>query len=170
MPEKKTTQSARQRLSAYFKTEEGQRKYERVRAEMLEQIRQCETLHNCPYCESTEVVKTSHGFKCACCGRIFDNDDIERESLRHIISPYLSGTSESRPRKVSIVIDEIGPENAGRSSLSRPEIDMLFEVEGDGTMWYHIYGDNSPADNTPNWKNIDTLSIEDLRTVCDALS
>lgn len=125
----------------------------------------------CPFCGSKNVSEDIHSevpYECHECERLFDEEDIQREHLRHGISALLNGTSEKQPRHTYITILEYDPESVGLSTLELPVIDMLFEIEGDGTIWYHIMGYNKP-DGTPEWKDIDTLSIEDLKKVYETL-
>lgn len=116
----------------------------------------------CPFCGSKNVELTQDvQFHCKSCERLFDGNDIQREILRHRLSPLLSGTSEESPKEVDVTIGE--EEAVGLSSLELPVIDGVFLFE-DGTMWYHIknavdcYGDKL-------WEDIDNLDIADLRSL-----
>lgn len=115
----------------------------------------------CPYCGSKNFEAYEDRYHCLDCDYLFDEEDIERESIRHQISPLLDGTSEEHPRICSIL--EIGEEEAqGLSSLELPEIDKAFEMEGEGTIWFHIYGEE-------DYRNFDDFSTPDLRKILTGL-
>ena len=118
----------------------------------------------CPYCGSANIKATDDGrYHCLDDDYLFDEEDIERENLRHQISPLLNETSEEEPMLLSV--PEIGEEEAqGLSSLELPEIDKAFEMEGDGTIWFH-FKDTPEGD----WTNFDDLSTSDLRKILTAL-
>lgn len=127
----------------------------------------------CPFCGS-ERVHLSKGedafnpydvYECEECERLFDKEDIEREELRHQISCLLDGTSESEPREIYFMIPSAEEEACGLSSLEIPHIDKVFEVEGDGTMWYHEEGENELGSGEPIWHDMDELELPDLRAL-----
>ena len=66
-------------------------------------------------------------------------------------------------------------EACGLSSLEIPHIDKVFEMEGDGTMWYHIIGEHENPFRKKGekpillWHDLDELSIKDLRGLLDYL-
>lgn len=125
----------------------------------------------CPFCgsKSFHIYEESNAFnpydryECEECSRLFDVEDIEREDLRHQISCLLDGTSESSPKEIYFMIPSAEEEACGLSSLEIPHIDKVFEVEGDGTMWYHIEGENNLCGGEPIWNDIDDLELADLR-------
>ena len=118
----------------------------------------------CPYCDGTNIKATDDGrYHCLDDDYLFDEEDIERENLRHQISPLLNETSEEEPMLLSV--PEIGEEEAqGLSSLELPEIDKAFEMEGDGTIWFHFK--HTAVDE---WVNFDDMTTPDLRKILTAL-
>ena len=126
----------------------------------------------CPYCGSERVhinkeVAFNHYdvYECEECERLFDKEDIEREDLRHQISCLLNGTSENEPKEIYFMIPSAEEEACGLSSLEIPHIDKVFEVEGDGTMWYHEDGENELESGEPIWHDMDELELPDLRAL-----
>ena len=116
----------------------------------------------CPYCggEKFHLYEKSE-YECEECGCLFDEGDIEVEGIRHEVSALLNGTSEEEPRECEIM--EIGEDEAcGLSSLELPMIDKAFEVEGEGTIWFHIYGEE-------DYRNFDEFSLSDLRKILAGL-
>ena len=119
----------------------------------------------CPYCGSKIFHPYEERYECEDCGCLFDEEDIEREALRHQLSPMLNDTSEEAPMEIYFMIPSAEEEACGLSSLEIPHIDKVFEVEGDGTMWYHIEGEY--VDNEILWHDIDELELEDLRALVE---
>jgi DNA-directed RNA polymerase subunit RPC12/RpoP len=127
----------------------------------------------CPFCGSERVHLNKEEdafnpyavYECEECERLFDKEDIEREDLRHQISCLLNGTSESEPREIYFMIPSAEEEACGLSSLEIPHIDKVFEVEGDGTMWYHEEGENELGSGEPVWHDMDELELPDLRAL-----
>lgn len=124
----------------------------------------------CPFCGSERVhlskeLNPYDVYECEECERLFDKEDIEREDLRHQISCLLNGTSESEPKEIYFMIPSAEEEACGLSSLEIPHIDKVFEVEGDGTMWYHEEGENELESGEPIWHDMDELELSDLRAL-----
>lgn len=124
----------------------------------------------CPFCGSERVhisddCKPYDVYECDECERLFDKEDIEREDLRHQISCLLNGTSENEPKEIYFMIPSAEEEACGLSSLEIPHIDKVFEVEGDGTMWYHEEGENELESGEPIWHDMDELELSDLRAL-----
>lgn len=127
----------------------------------------------CPYCGSERVHLNKEAdafnpydvYECEECERLFDKEDIEREDLRRQISCLLNGTSENEPKEIYFMIPSAEEEACGLSSLEIPHIDKVFEVEGDGTMWYHEEGENELESREPIWHDMDELEISDLRAL-----
>ena len=121
----------------------------------------------CPYCDAHKAAKTLAPDLYECqnpdCGRIYNSEDIERETLRHRLSPLLSGTSEEEPLQCDIILED-HPGNCGLSTLEMLNIDKMFLFD-DGTIWLHV-------DGTPNdeWEDFDDMDIEDIRTIVKELS
>ena len=123
----------------------------------------------CPYCDGTNIKATDDGrYHCKDCDHLFDDEDIERENLRHQISPLLDGTSEEQPKEIFFNLPSAEEEAQGLSSLEIPAIDKVFELEGDGTMWYHLYGERED-NGKDTWRDIDELTIKDMRGLLDYL-
>ena len=73
----------------------------------------------CPYCGSKNVKSTDHipmidgtytsGYACNDCLCLFDEEDIEREALRHQLSPMLDDYEDMNPDNKEIIIhwDEV---------------------------------------------------------------
>lgn len=134
----------------------------------------------CPWCESEKLhIYEKHNpydyYECEECGRIFDKEDMEREEIRHQVSALLNGTSEESPREIYFMIPSAEEEACGLSSLEIPHIDKVFEMEGDGTMWYHIDGEyENPFRKRGEeaillWHDIDELELKDFRALLDYL-
>ena len=95
-------------------------------------------------------------------------DSGEREELWPKISALLEGTSEEEPMEVEISLPEYEDDACGLSELEIPFVDMLFQEEGGGMMWYHIDHENE-LDGSPIWRDLDELSIKDLRAIYEGL-
>lgn len=139
----------------------------------------------CPYCGSEHFHLYEEGdafnpydrYECEepFCERLFDESDIEREELRHQLSPLLDGTSEDKPMEIYFMIPSAEEEACGLSALEIPHIDKIFEVEGEGTIWYHIDGEyENPfreKGEKPEllWHDIDDLELNDLRKLVEEI-
>lgn len=131
----------------------------------------------CPYCGNGIIHPLEIGkrYSCPDCGRLFDKDDIERENLRHQVSPLLNGTSEGNPKEIYFMIPSADEEACGLSSLEIPHIDKIFEMEGEGTMWFHIEGEcENPFQEKDEkekllWHDLDEMSLDDLRKLLEHL-
>jgi hypothetical protein len=127
----------------------------------------------CPWCGSAQTehvddtAPEGDGFRCSGCGRHFDRDDFQREPLRRRISSLLDGTDESHPLRCSVTIGE--DEACGLSSLELPEVVSAFQVPGEGTIWFHIYGDNDPETGKERYTAFDDLSLSDIRAIQSGL-
>ena len=128
---------------------------------------------SCPWCgsahtENDDTAASAEGdFRCLDCGGCFDGDDLRREPLRRRISALLDGTDETRPLRCSIIIGE--DEACGLSSLELPEVVSAFQVPGEGTIWFHIYGDTDPETGKERYTAFDDLSLGDLRAIQSGL-
>lgn len=115
----------------------------------------------CPYCSAAALSKAEDGRMCCNeCERLFDAEDVEREDIRHRVSCLLNGTDEAHPRPCEIHLDV--PDACGLSSLEMPEVTGAFEVEGEGTIWFYIYGMKEPM-------NFDELDLSVLRQILSEL-
>lgn len=127
-------------------------------------------IKECPYCGSAMVESAGKGeFHCLECATYFSAVDFEREDLRHKISALLEGTSEDSPKEIHFMIPSAEEEAQGLSSLEIPHIDKIFEVAGDGTIWYHIEGERGLCGGEPIWNDLDTLEVSDLRGLLNYL-
>ena len=125
----------------------------------------------CPFCGSKKFhVNVNDGkYECDECHWLFDEEEMERQSLRHQISCLLNGTSEREPKEVYFMIPSAEEDACGLSCLEIPHIDKIFEVEGEGTMWFHEIGENELESGKPIWRDLDELPIGDLRGLLDYL-
>ena len=130
----------------------------------------------CPYCESEKFhIYNKNRYECDDCGCLFDEEDVEREEIRHQVSALLDGTSEENPKEIYFMIPSAEEEACGLSCLLIPHIDKVFEVEGEGTMWYHIDGEYENPFRTkdekaiPLWHDIDDLELRDFRELLEYL-
>ena len=118
----------------------------------------------CPYCGSlhTESINAADRYICRECERLFDEEDIVREDLRHEIYHLLDGTDMDNPLqfRAPIGLDEA----QGLSSLELPHVDAGHQMPGDGTMWFRIEGPY-PDD----WHDFDWFPTTDLRSILGAL-
>lgn len=90
----------------------------------------------------------------------YDYDEDCRQELREQISPLLNETSEEEPLECCIPIG--GEETQGLSTLELPTIVRAFEMEGEGTIWFMIEGEE-------DYRDYDEFSTDDLRTILKAL-
>ena len=76
---------------------------------------------------------------------ILDEEDYKWKELRQRISHHLIDTDEEHPYVFKPndmpVIGENWDETVGLSTLELPHIDKIFQVPGDGTIWFHIEGE-----------------------------
>lgn len=127
----------------------------------------------CPFCGSPNVEYMGeeyrpNAFHCHCCDLWFEHDDVEYEDLRHKISALLTDTDEQHPLLCDIPVGE--EEACGLSSLELPRIGKMFQVPGDGTIYYHILGHLDNDSGEEAWMELDTLPLTDLRELYKSLS
>ena len=134
----------------------------------------------CPYCGSENFHPSSDSigrYECDECHWLFDEDDIRWQELRHTISHYLIDTSEDNPivfePNSMPVIGENWPETFGLSTLDMYHLDKIFQIPGDGTIWFHLEGEYDENDPTGlKWHDLeeeDFLIESDLMEIIDAL-
>lgn len=123
-----------------------------------------ETTPLCPYCGGRTESYTSDPFEpdryhCVDCDRLFDDDDIRREGLRHRLSALLSAhyATEENPLPFEHPIGEWDDESVGLSSLDLPWCNGVFECQ-DGTIWFNIDGTTEPMD----FDDICTHDLQDI--------
>ena len=83
-----------------------------------------------------------------------------KERLRKEISKFLIDTNESYPLKCDIIVGE--DEAFGLSSLQLPRIYELFQIPGEGIIYYKLEGAN-------DFEEIETLTKSDLTNVLNYL-
>lgn len=95
-------------------------------------------------------------------------EEIRRAQVRAILSHILMDTDEEHPLRLPdddiIVIREWDPESVGLSSNDLPKIDALFQMPGDGTLWFHVYGTEEDAwtDFEHPQQGLDSFDLENL--------
>lgn len=131
-------------------------------------------MNTCPYCGSETIKETFFDrpcWICEDCQCLFDEEDAEREDIRHKVSVLLNGTSEENPRECDIIVGE--HEAQGLSSLELPHIVKCFEMEGDGTIWFYTDGAKTreviTGELVDYWMNFDDFDIYDLRAILEGL-
>jgi hypothetical protein len=77
----------------------------------------------------------------------------KKEYFRRKISSFLIDTSEQNPLKCTIIVGE--DEAFGLSTLQMPTICEIFQIPGEGIIYYKLEG-------TPNFEEIETLTVFDL--------
>ena len=83
-----------------------------------------------------------------------------KEHLRREISKFLIDTDENHPLKCNVIIGE--DEAFGLSSLQLPRICELFQIPGEGIIYYKLEGTN-------DFEEIETLTKSDLTNVLNYL-
>ena len=83
-----------------------------------------------------------------------------KEHLRREISKFLIDTDEQHPLKCNIIVGE--DEAFGLSSLQLPRICELFQIPGEGIIYYKLEGTN-------DFEEIETLTKSDLTNVLNYL-
>jgi len=130
-------------------------------------------MNTCPYCGSDDIEreKTHDKYHCKECDWLFDEEDVEREDIRHKVFALLNNTSEEHPMECDIIVGE--HEAQGLSGLELPNIVKAFEMEGDGTMWFYVDGsvtrDVITGELVDYWMNFDDFDIYDLREILKGL-
>lgn len=121
-----------------------------------------EPLKTCPYCmgENIEFDANEQRWHCKDCDYLFDEDDCERENIRHQISAILSAGfhDDSNPLECDIVL-ESNPENVGLSTLEMPHVVKAFQFQ-DGTIWFYVYG----YEDYTNFDDFETVDLRDILT------
>lgn len=105
---------------------------------------------------------------CHECDSWFDEDDYQHQLYWEQISCLLNDTSEENPKDTECTLPSYEEEACGLSSLEIPYVDKVFQVEGDGTMWYHIDHENE-FDGTPIWRDMYELDTKDLKELFDCI-
>ena len=131
----------------------------------------------CPYCGSDQVAEFQGGYHCENCDWLFDDEEIKWQDLRHSISHHLIDTDEEHPivfePNEMPVIGENWPETFGLSTLDMYHLDKIFQLPGDGTIWFHLEGEYDETDPTGLlWHDLEEenfLILDDLAEIFDAL-
>ena len=132
---------------------------------------------HCPYCGGEHYHHFGIRYECEDCDCLFDENDIRWEDLRHGISHYLIDTDENNPivfePNMEVVIGENWPETVGLSTLDMYHLDRIFQIPGDGMIFFHIDGEYDETDSTGlKWHNLDEegfLDFHDMEEILDAL-
>lgn len=137
----------------------------------------------CPYCKSENFEymgendywngREYHCHKCDCW---FNEDDYQHQLYWEQISCLLNDTSEEHPLELNcnIILPSVDEKSCGLSDSEKLNIDKMFQVEGEGTMWYHFeYNDEFPngfdGERVPIWNDMYELSTEDLKAILESL-
>ena len=145
----------------------------------------------CPYCgsenvreltpdEKNELVREygqSSNYKCDECDWLFNEEDIKWQELRHAISHHLIDTDEEHPiiftPNGEAIIGEEWIETYGLSTLDMLHCDRIFQIPGDGTIWFHLAGDYDENDPTGLlWHDLEEegfLNLHDLEEILESL-
>lgn len=84
----------------------------------------------------------------------------QKEVIRKEISKFLIDTDEQHPLKCSITIGQ--DEAVGISTLEMPTICELFQIPGEGIIYYKLEG-------TEDFQEIDNLTLSDLLEILNTL-
>ena len=127
-----------------------------------------EKIVECPFCMSQHLANDDEAnFYCPVCDRFYDKEDIEIEDLRHRMSHLLIDTDEEHQIPIEMPFGENDPETFGLSSLDLPWTVSVYQIPGDGTIWFKMdYNDETGEDA---YINFDDVSIEDLRSALKIL-
>ena len=126
-------------------------------------------IKTCPYCGSENIEWISdddcyneYHWHCHECDSWFDADVCEHEECWHQISALLNGTSIESPLRLGsyVILPCVEKESCGLSDLEKLNVDMVMQIEGEGTMWYHFEG---TPDTNDYWYDMSELSTEDLK-------
>lgn len=140
-------------------------------------------INECPYCGSKNIEHMGENdywngmeWHCHECDSWFNEETCAHEEYWHQISCLLNGTSEEQPLVLEypIILPSVDDESCGLSDLEKPSIDKVFQVEGDGTMWYHFEGcDDYPngfgGERVPVWEDMSELDARDLQEILKSL-
>lgn len=134
----------------------------------------------CPYCKSKNFERMGENdywngreWNCHECDCWFNEDDYMHQLYWENISCLLNETSEENPLEIGYcILPSIDDMSCGLSDSEKLGIDKVFQVEGDGTMWYHFeYNDDFPngfdGERVPIWNDMHDLSTEDLKYLLD---
>lgn len=132
----------------------------------------------CPYCGSENFEYMGENdywngmpWHCHECDCWFSEDDCKHQLYWEQISCLLNGTSEENPLVLDtiVILPSVEDESCGLSDMEKLHIDMVFQTEGDGTMWYHFEGEDAFGTREPIWNDMYELSTEDLKFLLDEL-
>jgi len=131
-------------------------------------------IEECPYCKSENIKHIGRlRWICCDCNLEFNKDEYLHQLYWENISCLLNETSEEEPLNIDYcILPSVEKESCGLSDSEKLGIDKVFQVEGDGTMWYHFEGcDNFPhgfdGERVPIWEDMYELSTEDLKYLLD---
>lgn len=137
-------------------------------------------INECPYCGSKNIEHMGKNnewngmeWQCHDCDSWFNEETCAHEDYWHQISCLLNGTSEEEPLVLQypLILPSVEDESCGLSDLEKLSIDKVFQVEGDGTMWYHFEGcyDGFGRERVPVWEDMSELSARDLQEILKSL-
>ena len=127
-------------------------------------------MNTCPYCGEKTRKSKFYGSPCWICDDcqcLFTEKDAEMEDIRHKVSAILIDTDEQHPMECDITVGE--HEAQGLSSLELPHIVKCFQMQGDGTLWFHEEGAVESDLKTEKWKVFDDYDIYDQREILKGL-
>ena len=125
----------------------------------------------CPYCKSKNFEHMGENdywngmpWHCHECDNWFSEDDYLHQLYWENISCLLNETSEEEPLVLDsyIILPSVEEESCGLSDSEKLNIDKMFQVEGEGTMWYHFEGEDDMNTGEPTWRDMYELSTKDL--------
>lgn len=128
-------------------------------------------IEKCPYCGSENFEHMGENdywngmpWHCHECDSWFSEDNYLHQLYWENISCLLNGTSEEEPFELEsvFILPSVEDESCGLSDMEKLHIDKVFQVEGEGTMWYHFEGEDDFVTQEPNWRDMYELSTEDL--------
>ena len=125
----------------------------------------------CPFCKSENFVhdekiygEGSTPYHCLDCDCWFNEDDYLHQLYWENISCLLNGTSEENPFMMDYILPSIDEMSCGLSDAEKLNIDKVYQIEGEGTMWYHF-----EYTRDDDWYDMYELSTEDLRGLLDEI-
>ena len=132
-------------------------------------------IEKCPYCGSENFEHMGENdywngmpWHCHECDSWFSEDDYLHQLYWENISCLLNETSEEEPFVLSthFILPSVEKESCGLSDLEKLNIDKVYQMEGEGKMWYHFEG---TPDEDDYWYDMYELSTEDLKALLKEL-
>ncbi len=113
----------------------------------------------CPYCGSAAFSREGSApgggrrWHCLRCDRLFYEEDLVREPLRHALSALLSDTDEDNQAVLA-------PGSPGKDLHG---IERGYQVPGDGTIWFQVEGYDNGDDGYVNLDDLRTETLADIK-------